>query len=166
MEMEKNAEITRDEHGAEYQGSVLLRCRRRIKGGKYVIAPGTTAIAAYAFAGNTTVEEVEIPPSVRVIGSHAFMGCRKLHSVVLPDALKVIPCAAFMGCSHIVTAVLPRKLEYIGEGAFMDCHLLNTVQIPGGVKGIDNDAFAYTNLPAVQLPRGLIFLGDNAFYPM
>lgn len=51
-------------------------------GGDVVIPASVTAIADYAFAGNTAITSVTIPANVTSVGSYAFSGCTGLGNAV------------------------------------------------------------------------------------
>ena len=60
-----------------------------------------TNIGAYAFSGNTKLEELRLPSSVKRIGTSAFQGCSSLKKVWFPANLNEIGKQAFDGCSKI-----------------------------------------------------------------
>ena len=75
-----------------------------------------TKIAARAFKGNTTIEEVIIPDSIKSIGDSSFEDCSNLHKLVLPEKMRDIGNKAFKRC-NLESIVLP-KTGYIDYAAF------------------------------------------------
>ena len=68
-----------------------------------------TAIGAYAFSGNTKLEELHLPASLENIGTSAFQGCTSLRKIWLPANLAAIGKQAFDGCSkitHVCSSIL------------------------------------------------------------
>ena len=58
--------------GVLYKANELVCYPAAKEGTEYTVANGTTAIAAYAFAGNENLTSISIPKSVTSIGSNAF----------------------------------------------------------------------------------------------
>jgi len=71
------------------------------------------------------------------IGKHAFNGCYT-KTIVLPDTIKRIDEGAFYD-ARPGRMVFPEGLEYIGDGAF---YFTSAVEIPKSVKFIGNNAFS------------------------
>ena len=131
-------------------------------------------------------EEYIIPQEVTSIGNGAFHGCRKLTSIIFPEQLKSIGEGAFRGCSEItrinipegVTRIesiafgecynlsyitLPENLESIGMHSFYGCYKLKSINLPNTVTRIDGYAFYYSGLTEMSIPKGVTYIGDNAF---
>ena len=68
------------------------------KTGSYTIPTGVTAVANYAFDGNTNLFSVIIPNTVTNIGYNAFSSCTGLNSITLPKSLTTIGWDAFGYC--------------------------------------------------------------------
>lgn len=69
-------------------------------GGDVSIPASATAIADYAFAGNTSISSVTIPANVTSVGSYAFSGCTGLTNAVFGGAAS-LGSGAFYGCSSL-----------------------------------------------------------------
>ncbi len=65
------------DNGVLYSAENKLICYPICRTGEdYTVKAGTTAIAAYAFAGNENLTSVSIPKSVTSIGTNAFLGAK------------------------------------------------------------------------------------------
>ena len=94
----------------------------------FVSVPSTvTAIGEGAFAGNTTLQSIELPDSLREIGYNAFGGCTALISVTIPDSVTKVGPGAFKGCSALTLADLGAGISSWGSGVFNDCTSLSKV---------------------------------------
>jgi hypothetical protein len=84
---------------------------------KAVVIPETVngepivAIAAGSFAGNETMETLEMPDTVELIEARAFEGCTALRSVRFSSGLEQIGYKAFNGCQSLVSVTLPERPE-------------------------------------------------------
>lgn len=79
-----------------------------------------TTIGDYAFAGEETISELNIPDSVINVGKCAFKDCTGIVNLNLNQTseLKVIGAKAFENCSSIVELNLPGKVWNIASNAF------------------------------------------------
>ena len=69
----------------------------------------------------------------------------------------------FSGCSSLKTIELPQSLTEIGESAFNRSGI-EAINIPAGVLSIGDRAFANCwDLKSVVLPEGLTDIGQEAF---
>lgn len=59
--------------------------------------------------------------------------------------------------------MLPDHVEVIGSKAFFRCKELKKVIFPDTLKVIEAEAFRFTGLEELNLPEGLVELGDSAF---
>ena len=77
-----------------------LRLRPDKEGSKpviYSIKPGTTDIAAHAFARCNNLKEIIVPDGVRSIGDMCFWDCSKLTDIHLPESCIDVSPKAFFG---------------------------------------------------------------------
>lgn len=74
-------------------------------------------VAAEAFKGNTTIEEVEIQGSVSV-GDSAFEGCTNLESLTIQEGTKSIGDNAFKDCENLENVTIPESVTSVGADAF------------------------------------------------
>lgn len=94
----------------------------------FVSVPSTvTTIGEGAFAGNTTLQSIELPDSLREIGYKAFGDCTALISVTIPDSVTKVGPGAFKGCSALTLADLGAGISSWGSGVFNDCTSLSKV---------------------------------------
>ena len=110
------------------------------------------AIADYAFAGNSKIEEVVISETLRSIGAYAFYGNSDLEKVTINAEKIKLGDYAFGRCSslteiNINTSVIP-------TGAFVDCTSLKTVTIGEDVSYINPYAFSGTKLASLTVAEG------------
>ena len=68
----------------------------------FVSVPSTvTTIGEGAFAGNTTLQSIELPDSLREIGYNAFGDCTALISVTIPDSVTKVRTGSVQGMQCI-----------------------------------------------------------------
>ncbi|GHT67292.1 hypothetical protein FACS189452_04730 [Bacteroidia bacterium] len=122
---------------------------------------------------------------------NVFAQCEKLQTVNFPSTLKEINTEAFWRCRLLSSIHLPQGLETIGNYAFVQSGIssgMGDLVIPASVKKIGNYAFegtlftglhfeqgsqlttignyafnSCTNLADINLPEGLLTIGNNAF---
>lgn len=151
------------------------------KGGDYEVFEGTTAIRAYAFAGNKKLTGVTLPASLTTVGRRIFADC--------DDALKVVlranvnsgfftewNCKGYTGeetysytfavdgeengYTYTVSDGKAYIFEYEGSGG--DIVVPRTL---GGypVCGIGGRAFSGTNITSVTVHSGIEYAANEAF---
>lgn len=79
-----------------------------------------TGIKAFAFCGNATITEVNLPEGVKTVESSAFERCENLTAVRLPSSLTTIESKAFSSCENLKTVRIEKKssLKTIGDNSF------------------------------------------------
>ena len=151
-----------------------------------------TAIAGYAFDGNTTITEVQLG-QIRSLGRFVFRDCTKLKTITIPKTVTVggeygdgaledscvesvvfeegipgIPANICDGASKLKTVVIPESPDpeqpyEIGERAFAGTALTSVV-IPDSVNKIGGYCFSgCTQLKSVTLSKSLTAIGRYAF---
>lgn len=95
-----------------------------------------TAIADYAFSGDTALLQITIGNNVTSIGQWAFGGCTGLTTVTLPARIRKIGYGAFLDCANLQNLVIRTKTltgSTVGKKAFVNTHI-ETVIVPKGKK--------------------------------
>lgn len=130
-----------------------------------VTVPDTVRrIAAGAFAGNLSLEQLIVPASVYSIDKGACKGCTGLRALSLHSGLVYIGNGAFRSCTALTRLVTPATLAYIGDGAFEGCTSLVSVNIKGTDLTLAAQAFAgCTGLRYAMLSDGAAEIGSRAF---
>lgn len=82
---------------------------------------GLIHIGGEAFAGCTSLGEIEIPKTVTHLENGVFRGCSSLERIVLNEGLSHLGENAFAGCVGLREIILPESLAYIGTDAFRGC---------------------------------------------
>jgi len=88
----------------------------------------------------------------------------KEECVVIPDGVTVIADNAFESNGHVRRVVIPEGVVLIGQGAFAECEQLAEVALPTTLKEIGAFAFAETALKSIELPAGLVSLGEEGTF--
>lgn len=101
-----------------------------------------TAIGAYAFAANETLNSLVLQEPLTEIGIYAFDGCTALTSVQFPGSLKKIADYSFSGCKSLNHLTFPEGLTHIGASAFSSCAALTAINFPDSLTYIGESAFA------------------------
>ncbi len=130
-----------------------------------------TAIAPYAFFGQTQLTKVVLPDTLITIGDFAFADCTGLTGgLIFPDSITSIGNNAYYRCYGLYgTVKLPASLITIGNEVFDGCGasgntgLHGPLEIPANVVSIGNWAFHDCSFDSLTLPEGLKIIGDGAF---
>lgn len=132
---------------------------------KVVVPDGITIIGQRAFAGNESIDRIELPQTVTCIEREAFAGCVLLQSIAMPENLEEIEDAAFENCVKLIRIHLQGAITAIPDSCFKRCKALQEVCDTQGFRGIENLAFyGCTKLKRFDLPENLERIGDMAFY--
>lgn len=133
---------------------------------KFIIQNGVNSIGESAFEGAHELEEVYMPDSVKNLGYQAFANS-SVRRVRLSKKIKKIPDRKKYGCfecSDIEEIIIPKNVKYIGERAFCNTKLEKVKFMPGSGRIIGGQAFAYTNLNNVTLPKSVKKIMPESFY--
>lgn len=159
--------------GILYVGTWFVGCSSQ-KSGTVTITPGTTAIADYAFAYCTNLQEVVLPETVTNIGSGAFYCCGEVDNsgffpivrefkVNIPYGITEIKPYTFYRA--IVRSIeIPTSVKTIGYSAFAGSEILTNVHMSDNVQSIGEYAFyGCSALTDVKLSKNLTKIPDFAF---
>ena len=133
-----------------YVGKWLVGCKDHTKT-TINVKTDTVGIAAYALAGNTGIQQIELPNSVQIICKGAFSKMA-INTVVLGSGVRTIGDEAFAHCNNLMNVYLgtydpeyntigASNLVTIGDYAFRSCAGLEDIVIPSSVKSIGSYAF-------------------------
>jgi hypothetical protein len=146
-----------------------------------VVIPDTTngypvsAIADYAFYGNSTLTNLTIPSSVTNIGVFEFQACSGLTNVTVDGANPNYASAGGVLFDKAMTTLLqcpgglagsytiPNGVTSIADDAFEYCSRLSGVTIPGSVTSIGIWAFFSSGLSSATIPGSVTNIGYLAF---
>ena len=103
--------------------------------------------------------------AVSEIDNGAFSNRTELSKVEFAQggALTVIPDEAFAYCTGLSQVVFSDSITDIGERAFSNDSLSRTERLPLELRNIGAQAFAYTGLKCVYIPKHVVNFGTNAF---
>ena len=127
------------------------------------IPDSVTIIGRRAFDNCTSLQSVSIPEGVTSIESSTFSSCSNLKSVTIPNTVKSIGGWAFHLCDNLAIVKIPEGLTSIGESAFFGCHKLKNLKIPNSVTSIENQAFGYSGLTSITIPKNTTHIAYRAF---
>ncbi len=158
LDSNKKATIT------AYKGSEASVSINKIDGRYSVVA-----IGAGAFAGCSSITEIELSANVKTIESGAFAGCTKLETVRFAgDGLETIATDAFYGCTSLKTFDFPATVKEIKDGAFSGCSSFAfDISALSSLTSIGSHAFNNCASDAesfsVAIPASLTDIGYGAF---
>ena len=105
---------------------------------KRVTVPGTdkfldedVGICSRAFAGCTSLVEVNLPLGVRELPDQMFDSCSAMSAFEMPYTVTAIGERAFAACTALVALTVTENVKTIGANAFTDCSNLRIVRYLG-----------------------------------
>lgn len=125
-----------------------------------------TAIASFAFHGNSSLTSITFPESVTSIGDYAFAFCSALQSVTFAgDGSVDIHPGAFRDCTALTTLDLT-GVQYLRDGCFGNCTALVSVDIPESVTYFGTNCFynAKADIVINGSDASKIVMENYAFY--
>ena len=142
--------------------------------GVYKVKEGVTVLKATAFAGKTSLKEVELPASLQTIEEKAFADCLNLKTVTFAKncVLKSIGASAFRNCLSLEKISIPTDVKTLNANTFNNCislttvELNNVVNIGSGTTVKDADGFVFAHcvsLKTIDLSN-VKFIQNSAFY--
>ncbi len=91
------------------------------------IPESVNKVCEYAFAGNTSVEEVIVPKTVTEIENCAFEKCENLKKLQLTDGLTTVGRGIVVCCNKLEELVIPGTVHSMESMAFAQCGIKNLV---------------------------------------
>ena len=138
-----------------------------------ITLPNTvTKIGEDAFEYNTSLMSVSIQNSVTYIGKYAFAYNSVLSSISIPDTIEYVGGEAFRDCTSLSKTTYD-NIEYLGNttnpyvlALDVDNSTSTSITIHENCKGIinNNGGAGLLASATVNLPDGLVFIGDSALY--
>lgn len=114
------------------------------------------------FFGCTALIDIDLKNASKICSS-AFQQCNALESVSGLKNVKSIGIQAFNKCTSLTNVSRLAALGTINRYAFNICSSLQNIDLPKTLKYIDVAAFQATGLTSLNLPEGLLWIGDFAF---
>ncbi len=99
------------------------------------------------------ITSVSLPSGLTSIGDNAFAGC-SITEITIPNTVKRIGDYAFYVCSDLAIVNLG-NVQSIGTRAFYQAYALEHITFPASLDTIWYEAFAYSALKEVTLPKTL-----------
>ena len=123
-----------------------------------------TSLGRYAFAGCSSLNEIQLNEGLRVIGERAFRFCTALETITLPSTVISLDQLAFGDCFNLIEVRLNEGLQKIDDHAFEDCSALASVTIPSTATKLGYRAFdGCINLYDVMFLGGERLLNQEFF---
>lgn len=106
---------------------------------------------------NKTMRSIYLPHTLTgIISSYNFLSCKNLSSIDIPDTIIELGAYSFQHCVGLISAHFPGSLSAVPTAAFYGCSNLSTIQIDEGVKQFGTNAFIYSGLTEIELPKTYI----------
>lgn len=114
-------------------------------------------------AQNDITGSIQIKNGTKSIAQDAFIRCKNVESIYVADSVEYIGDYAFSCCYALKEIKLPEKLKEINASLFeMDCNL-SFVIIPSQVREIKNNAFSYSGISNITIPKKVSKINEFAF---
>ncbi len=124
------------------------------------------SIGSGAFAGNTSLESIQLPDTLTGIYASAFKGTSGLTGISIPASVEVIDSEAFRGSG--ITSVNfadGSRLVSLGQYAFAETKQLNNISLPKDVEKIKSYSFYKSGIRGIRFDENakLTEIGRYAF---
>lgn len=118
---------------------------------------GTTTGGAFY---NKTMKSIQLPYTLTgITNTYNFLSCKNLSSIDIPDTVTELGAYSFQYCTGLTYAHIPGSLSSIPGNTFNRCTNLSTVQIDEGIVQLGTNAFIYSGLLSIELPKSYIGQG-------
>lgn len=143
---------------SNYEGLVVIPSSIKIEGEDYSVA----RVDNYAFY-QSHISFISLPNTIEEIGENAFDGCNSLEKITLSERITEIPKYCFARCENLKNIDIPASIKVIKEGAFQYCGV-KELNMPNGVVEIGDFAFSDTkNLEKINIPDACEKMGLAIF---
>ena len=122
---------------------------------------GLEEIEAVAFAGCTSLQEIDLPNSVRKIGYAAFENCSGITKIHIPASMVMLENDAFANTA-LSSVVIPGNIVKC-EPAFYGCRQLEEAEVENGVRTLLGTFAECSNLRSVVLPESVEKISQSTF---
>lgn len=133
-----------------------------------VLPEGLVEIQKQAFNYCTALQTINVPSTVQLVAEEAFRNCTSLVNLTFTEGgndLLILEKNAFYGATALQTLALPARLYSLGTQAFYKSGLVNvTFAENSSLVEIGDYAFAETSIYMLDVPAGVVTIGDYAFY--
>ena len=161
-----NLELTNDKL-PNYLKSIgreaFQNCRKISKVG---IPSSVENIGDFAFANCSGLKQCIFAEDIQIdkISSSMFYGCENLEKIEIPTSVTSIEAGAFQNCKSLEKICIPKNVKSIGGMIFEGCTNIKEVEFEEGSKltTIKADAFVGCGIKNIQIPAGVISIGDRA----
>ena len=150
-----------------------------------ILPEGIETIPEAAFIECTSLKNINIPSTVKTLEFKAFFGCKALDDITLPAEIESIGQSAFEGtglkeidlsnvkkgygdlsfghCKNLESVTLSSYVNKLPSNMFAGCEALKSVEIPNGVEYIGEQAFYESGLTQVNIGKNVAAIGAGAF---
>ncbi len=169
----------------EIGGSAFYNCTSL----QSIALPATlTSLGDFTFYGCTMLEEINLPAGLEGIEKSTFEDTAAYDNgwedgilyisgyavasdykkvsgdVIIKDGTTDICYNAFYDCDNMKSVSIPDSVVNINGAAFCSCNNLSSVKMSTNIKKIGYEAFAWTDVKAIDLGDKLEYIGSEAFY--
>lgn len=139
-----------------------------------------------AFVGCESLTEMTLPEGVTTLGEYAFAGCKNLVSIKLPEGITKLEEGVFKDCDSLTNIDGLENVTSIAGEVFVGTQWLENqkqsnewvivnetliaatttkdkITVPEGIKVIAGNAFEEGQVREVELPSGIVSIGNKAF---
>lgn len=153
--------------------SVGERAFDQIHGLNYINIPKSlttlTGIQAFGYggwdnleAGEWQVDTLYIPASLKTWNVSTFSG-NKYTSIVLEDGLHMVGSYGLSYNQKATSVEMASSVQYLKNNAFDNCTALESIELPEGLLYIGDQAFQGDPIKSVDLPDSVKYVGTDAF---
>ena len=133
---------------------------------KIGIPSSVVNIGDFAFAHCSGLKQCIFAEDIQIdkISSSMFYGCENLEKIIIPSSVTMIEAGAFQNCKSLEKICISKNVKSIGGMIFEGCTNIKEVEFEEGSKltTIKADAFVGCGIKNIQIPAGVISIGDRA----